>query len=135
MARFKSSLDIQKQFIDLIRGTQLAEEVTGRIYHAGHRAKDSVLEDIVVTFTTGVPAEIEEGVVTIHVYVSDISPNVYDGERMMLLMHLSNEMVEEINDLNSDYFVELANNIHMMEDFESDQHLIVIRLRYKYYNN
>ena len=70
----KTSKQVQTDIIDLLQNSELAAEVTGEIYRKGYRPRDSRKEDIIVIFTTGLPDEIQTGVVTVNIYLPDIDP-------------------------------------------------------------
>ena len=82
----KTSKQIQGDIYNLLKGSALCSMISGDVYRSGYRPRDSRLEDAVVIFTTGLPDQIQTGVVTVNIYVPDIDPYqngvlVEDGER------------------------------------------------------
>ena len=64
----KTSKQVQGDIYRLLRDSVLYTQITGEVYREGLRPRDSRKEDAVVIFTTGVPDEIETGVVTVNIY-------------------------------------------------------------------
>jgi len=112
--------------------------ITGDVYRYGMRPRDSRLEDAVVIFTTGVPTQVEEGVVTINIYVPDVDPYengvlVEDGERTEELEAAAQQWVESLTTSVSNYKFRLQMAIFTEEEPEINQHFVVVRLGYQYY--
>lgn len=130
---------IQDDIIALLKGSSLAEAVSGEIYHGSpedsDRPRGSEKEDIVVVFTTGVPDQIHEGVVTLKIYVPDTDPYgsgalVEDGKRCSELEAEADRWYRSLAG-RSDYLFSLQNTIHTQSDPEISQHFVVVRLRYR----
>lgn len=134
----KTAKQIQTDIIELLKGSKLAAEVSGKVYRNGLRPRDSRAEDIVVTFTTGLPDEIETGVVTINVYVPDIAPYangvlVENGERTAALELLSQEWVDTLLGSETNYIFGLRQTIYTEAEQDINQHFVVVKLGYRLY--
>lgn len=132
----KTAKQVQTDIIDLLRNSELAAEVTGEIYRRGYRPRDSRKEDIIVIFTTGIPDEIQTGVVTINIFIPDIDPygngvQVEDGERSEALEALAQRWVDNLSGTN--YLFELQQTIYTEAEPEINQHFVVVKLRYRLY--
>lgn len=132
----KTAKQVQTDIIDLLRNSELAAEVTGEIYRRGYRPRDSRKEDIIVIFTTGIPDEIQTGVVTINIFIPDIDPygngvQVEDGERSETLEALAQRWVDNLSGTN--YLFELQQTIYTEAEPEINQHFVVVKLRYRLY--
>lgn len=132
----KTAKQVQTDIIELIRNSELAADISGEVYRNGYRHRDSRLEDIVVTFTTGLPDEIQTGVVTINVYVPDIDPYgngvlVEDGERTEALEILSQKWVDSLMGSGTNYVFKLRQTIYTEAEQDINQHFVVIKLGYK----
>lgn len=132
----KTAKQVQTDIIELIRNSELAADISGEVYRNGYRPRDSRLEDIVVTFTTGLPDEIQTGVVTINVYVPDIDPYgngvlVEDGERTEALEILSQKWVDSLMGSGTNYVFKLRQTIYTEAEQDINQHFVVIKLGYK----
>lgn len=132
----KTAKQVQTDIIELIRNSELAADISGEVHRNGYRHRDSRLEDIVVTFTTGLPDEIQTGVVTINVYVPDIDPYgngvlVEDGERTEALEILSQKWVDSLMGSGTNYVFKLRQTIYTEAEQDINQHFVVIKLGYK----
>ncbi len=129
---------VQTDIMALLRGSELANEVNGSIYRSGYRPRDSKKEDIVVIFTSGVPDQIETGVVTINIFVPDIKPYrngvfVENGKRTEQLEALAQEWVEDLTTDRSSYKFHLQRTIYTEAEPDTQEHFVVVRLEYQYY--
>lgn len=134
----KTGKEIQSDIMALLEGSELVNEITGAVYRNGYRPRGSELEDAVVTFTAGLGGEIQTGVVTVNVFVKDILPYrngvmVENGARTAQLERLAQNWVDSLKAGVSNYKFELESTIHTSIDAIADEHFVVIRLNYKYY--
>lgn len=138
----KTSKQVQSDIIALLKGSALANSITGGVYRGtpddNYRPRGSRHEDIVVIFTSGIPYEVEDGVVTVHIYVPDITPyndGVYyeDGKRAEVLEALAADWVKSLTCNRSNYKFELRQTIHTQANPEIHQHFVVVRLGYSLY--
>ncbi len=130
---------IQGDIKRLIENSELAKAVSGKVYRGdgenGERPRDSRLEDIVVIFTTGIPDQIHEGVVTVNIFVPDIDAYgkgelVEDGKRCEELETEAEKWYRGLKG-KSDYLFSLEDTIHTSYAPELRQHFIVVSLRYR----
>lgn len=137
----RTAHQIQGDIKRLIEDSDLAEAVSGKVYRgdgdSGERPRDSRLEDIVVIFTTGVPDQIHEGVVTVNIFVPDIDiygkgELVEDGKRCEELEMAAAKWYGSLNG-KSDYLFSLEDTIHTSYAPELHQHFVVVSLRYRCY--
>ncbi|WP_418202506.1 hypothetical protein [Bacteroides sp.] len=135
----KTAKQVQTDIIALLRGSELAAEISGEVYRNGLRPRDSRLEDAVVIFTTGLPDEIETGVVTVNIYVPDIDPYengvlVEDGERTEKLEILAQGWVDSLLGSGTNYVFELRQTIYTEAEPDIKQHFVVVKLGYRLYD-
>lgn len=135
----KTAKQVQTDIIALLRGSELAAEISGKVYRNGLRPRDSRLEDAVVIFTTGLPDEIETGVVTVNIYVPDIDPYengvlVEDGERTETLEILAQGWVDSLLGSGTNYVFELRQTIYTEAEPDIKQHFVVVKLGYRLYD-
>ncbi|MCC8036706.1 MAG: hypothetical protein LIP02_01000 [Bacteroidales bacterium] len=135
----KTAKQVQTDIIALLRGSELATEISGKVYRNGLRPRDSRLEDAVVIFTTGLPDEIETGVVTVNIYVPDIDPYengvlVEDGERTETLEILAQGWVDSLLGSGTNYVFELRQTIYTEAEPDIKQHFVVVKLGYRLYD-
>lgn len=135
----KTAKQVQTDIIALLRGSELAAEISGEVYRNGLRPRDSRLEDTVVIFTTGLPDEIETGVVTVNIYVPDIDPYengvlLEDGERTEKLEILAQGWVDSLLGSGTNYVFELRQTIYTEAEPDIKQHFVVVKLGYRLYD-
>lgn len=136
----RTASQVQGDVYDFLRNSDLAKGLSGKVYRRGYRPRDSRLEDAEVIFTTGLPGEIETGVVTINIYCADIDPYnngvlVENGQRISEIENAADTWVKSLVASRSNYLFSLAETIHSTPDKEISQHFVVIKLRYRYYDN
>lgn len=136
----KTGKQIQGDIYRMLKASTLATAISGEVYRNGFRPRDSQKEDAIVIFTTGTPDEIQEGVVTVNIYVPDIDPydngvTVEDSERTEELEQLADEWVNSLTADKSCYKFRLMQTIYTEDEAAINQHFVVIKLQYRYYDN
>lgn len=134
----RTASEIQGDVYAFLKDSELANSLSGQIYRRGYRPRDSRLEDAEVIFTTGLPGEIETGVVTINIYCPDIDAynnGVYveNGERVSEIEKAASQWVKTLLASRSNYLFRLKETIHTTADEEINQHFVVVKLQYSYY--
>lgn len=134
----KTSRQVQGDIYDMLKGSPLEAAISGGIYRQGMRPRDSRLEDAVVIFTSGLTGDIESGVVTINIYVTDIDPygngvKVEDVERTEAIEAVAQQWVDSLTADRSSYKFELREAISTEAEEETSQHFVVVALKYRYY--
>lgn len=136
----KTGKQIQGDVYRLLRDSTLYTMISGEVYRNGMRPRDSRAEDAVVTFTAGFPTEIQEGVVTVNIYVPDIDPYkngvmVEDGQRTEELERLAQQWVDSLSAEVSCYKFDLRQTIYTEEESAINQHFVVVKLGYRYFGD
>ena len=134
----KTGKQVQGDIYRLFKGSTLYTMISGDVYRNGYRPRDSRLEDAIVTFTAGIPDQIQTGVVTVNIYVPDIDPYdngvfVEDGQRTEELERLAQAWVDSLTAAVSCYKFKLMQTIYTEEEAEINQHFIVVKLGYEYF--
>lgn len=135
----KTGKQIQGDIYRLFKDSTLYAMISGDVYRNGYRPRDSRLEDAVVIFTAGLSDQIETGVVTVNIYVPDIDPYkngvlVEDGQRTEELERLAQAWVDSLKTSVSCYKFKLRQTIYTEEETAINQHFIVIKLGYEFYD-
>lgn len=135
----KTGKQVQGDIYQLLKGSTICSMISGDVYRNGYRPRNSSLEDAVVTFTAGLPDQIQTGVVTVNIYVPDIDPYdngvfVEDGQRTEELERLAAEWVDSLTAAVSCYAFKLQQTIYTEEEAEINQHFVVVKLGYKYFD-
>ena len=136
----KTSKQVQGDVFQLLKNSPLFTMISGEVYRKGYRPRDSRKEDAVVIFTTGLPTEIQTGVVTVNIFVPDIDPYdngvlVEDGERTEKIERLAQEWFESLTAKVSCYKFKLQQTIYTEEEADINQHFVVVKLQYKYFGD
>lgn len=134
----KTGKQVQSDVLALLKSSALPSMISGGVYRNGYRPRDSKQEDAIVIFTTGLPTEIQMGVVTVNIYVPDIAPFangvlVEDGQRCETLEQAAAVWVNSLTCAVSNYKFKLQQTIYTEEDPDIKQHFIVVKLRYEYF--
>ena len=134
----KTGKQVQGDIYRLFKGSTLYTMISGDVYRNGYRPRDSRLEDAIVTFTTGIPDQIQTGVVTVNIFVPDIDPYkngvlVEDGRRTGELERLAQAWVDSLTAAVSCYKFKLMQTIYTEEEADINQHFIVVKLGYEYF--
>lgn len=134
----KTSKQIQGYIYRLLKNSPLyaQELLSGDVYRKGNRPRDSRKEDAVVIFTAGLAGQIQEGTVTVDIYVPDTDPYgngvwVEDGQRLEEVERLAQLWVDWISDHVTDYGFELKETIRTEEEPDIRQHFVVVKLNYR----
>lgn len=136
----KTGKQIQGDIRRLLRDSTLYTQISGEVYRNGYRPRDSRKEDVVVTFTAGLPGQIQTGVVTVNIFVPDIDPDdngtwVEDGRRTEQLEILAQEWADSLTAEVSCYKFSLQQTIYTEAEPDIHQHFIVVKLKYEYFGN
>lgn len=136
----KTSKQIQGDVYRLLKDSVLSGMISGEVYRNGYRPRDSRKEDAVVIFTTGLPDEVQTGVVTVNIYVpdTDLYGNgvlVEDGQRTEEIERLANDWVKSLTADKSCYKFRLKQTIYTEAEPYINQHFIVVKLHYDFFGN
>ncbi|MBO7263058.1 MAG: hypothetical protein J6U93_00895 [Alistipes sp.] len=128
---------VQTDIMALLADSELCAELSGEVYRNGYRPRDSRLEDIVVTFVAGTPAQVERGAVTLNIFVPDITPynnGVYveDGQRTSHIEVLADHWVQSLTTSRANYKFKLLRTISTDNDEAIHQHFVVVQLEYQF---
>lgn len=136
----KTGHDIQGEIYGMLKGSTLEQAVSGEVYNNGYRPRDSRLEDIVVTFTQSTAAQVQDGIVTVNIYVPDVDPYnngvwVEDGARTAELERAALTWFNGIDRSATDLRLDASQPPFTMEDHASRQHFVTLRIRFRYLDN
>ncbi|MBQ9546756.1 MAG: hypothetical protein IJU90_05670 [Bacteroidales bacterium] len=135
----KTAKEIQGDFLAMVKASPLAEAINGSVYHAGLRPRDSQLEDITVSFVSGLTNQIQTGVIAISIFVPDIDPyrnGVYveDMFRTSALERITQDWIDNLPETNTNYELRLQDTIATINEPTLKQHFISIMLHYKLFD-
>ena len=126
----------------LLKGGPLEDEVSGGVYYAETRPRDSKEEDIVIGYLAGTPGDLQQLIVNINVFDPDIDPwqngvLTPDVSRLAVIEEAAAEWVNAltVGATGGEYQVSLYDNIHSGEAAEIGQHYVNVQLRLRYWSN
>ena len=131
----KTGTQIQSDIIDLLKGSPLLAALSGGMYRGGMRPRGSKKEDLMVIFTTALGGQLQQGDVTLNIYVPDI-PVGKDGvlyqnsARCEEIERLALEEIETWN-VRSAYRFTLRATISSDHDDDINQSFVVVRLGFR----
>lgn len=136
----KTGHQVQTDVYNLLKGSSFVAGLSGGLYRQGTRPRDSRLEDCVVIFTTADAEQVQEGVVTLNVYVPDIYPYasglpVEDIARCEEVEGALQGWVDAQTAGVSDYLFKLKSAIHTQRDEEIHQSFVVARLSFRIFQS
>lgn len=136
----RTAYQAQADLFQLVKGSALAAFVSGAVYHAGTRPRDSKAEDIVIGYLAGTPAEIQTLVFNVNIFVPDLDPWTNgvltpDVARLTAIEEQAAAWVKTLTCDRTDYKISLYDNIHTSEAREIGQHFVNIALRLEYWSN
>lgn len=128
---------VQDDIMALLANSRLTAEISGKMYRKGYRPRDSRLEDVEVLFINGIPGQVEQGAVTLNIFVPDITPynnGVYveDGLRVSQIEHLADLWVQSLKARRTNYLFKLLRTISTMREEATHEHFVVVQLEYTY---
>lgn len=133
----KTAKEIQGDMVALLKGSAIARLINGKVYRSGYRPRDSRKEDAVVIYTAGIPSQVQTGVITIHVYVPDVTLNgvqVEDGKRTAVIERALQDWADSLTCGVSNYRFSLQQTVTTIADDEIQQHIVVAMLRYELFD-
>lgn len=96
-------------------------------------------EDAVVIFTSCTPDQIQEGVVTINIFVPDIRPfgdgtSVQDGARCEEVEAMAQAWFDSLSACSSLYKFHLRDTIKSVHDVDIRQSFVVVKLGFRFFD-
>lgn len=131
----KSSKNIEADIFEMLSDSSLGSVIGGQFYRDGMRPADSKAEDAVVKFLTGIDGQAQDGVVLLHLYVTDIDlygkgAMVENIGRVEALEDAINNALESIESNEYVLTKDGTPQSYRSEDYNG-QHFINARIKYK----
>lgn len=130
----KTAKAIERDIFNIIKKSPIGSTIKGTVYRKGIRPQNVDTEDIVVKFLAGIDEQVQNGVVIVNIYVSDVllkgrSEKVEDSKRIELFQGLANNLVETLE--NTEYEFEKDGTPVSLEAEGIEQHFVNLRLKFK----
>ena len=136
----RTSKEIQTDLLALLVDSPLAQAVSGKVYRGGQRPRDSKTEDITLHITSVTASQRQEGVAVVNVFVPDIPVGMTatlteDARRTAELERIATNWAEGLTtNLTGEYLIRLASAVYTMQEKETKEHFVVVRLRFSIIN-
>ena len=136
----RTSKEIQTDLLALLIDSPLARAVSGKVYRGGQRPRDSKNEDITLHITSVTASQRQEGVAVVNVFVPDIPVGMTatlteDARRTAELERIATNWAEGLTtNLTGEYLIRLASAVYTMQEKETKEHFVVVRLRFSIIN-
>jgi len=124
----KTGLQVEHDVYTLIKSSGIKTAINGDVYKEGTRPLNSQKEDAIVIFKVGLSGQIQEGEVTVNIFV----PLLQDQKniaRLRALEAIAQTAVESLS--SAEYQFSLGATIQTYYEETAKQHFINIRLRYR----
>ena len=129
----KTASEIESDLYALINSSALKATITGQIYRAGYRPLNAKTEDAVISFLTGLDAQIQTGVLMVNVYVADIDNGsgvlVKNGVRCRALEILANQIIHGFTP--GEYKYTLGGIIQTLPAEGINEHYVNARIKFE----
>ena len=136
----RTSKEIQTDLLALLVDSPLAQAVSGKVYRGGQRPRDSKTEDITLHITTVTASQRQEGVAVVNAFVPDIPVGMTatlteDARRTAELERIATNWAEGLTaNLTGEYLIRLASAVYTMQEKETKEHFVVVKLRFSIIN-
>jgi hypothetical protein len=132
----RTGQQVEDDVYEFLAGSPLRSFIGGEVYRFGMRPRDSVQEDAVVKFVTGLAGEVQTGVVVINIYVPDIDAFhtgvlVRNIHRCKAIEIKAGEWVRSLTTGRSDYRFSPAQTIYTEEEPAIKQHFVTVRIKFE----
>lgn len=131
----KTSLRIEADLFEMLKGSPLASDISGKIYKAGTRPFNAKNEDAVLHYLTGLATQIQEGVVILNIYTSYIDSGdtrkIRNVARCLELETVLQNTLTYLNELFTEYLLENDGVIQTYDEDDIEQSFCSLRIKYK----
>ena len=136
----RTSKEIQTDLLALLVDSPLAQAISGKVYRGGQRPRDSKYEDITLHITSVTASQRQEGVAVVNIFVPDIPVGLTatlteDARRTAELERIATNWAEGLTaNLTGEYLIRLASAVYTMQEKETKEHFVVVKLRFSIIN-
>ncbi len=128
----KTGGSVEEDVYTLIKNSSLKTSISGSLYREGMRPINSIAEDAIVSFLSGLDGQIQTGVLNLNIYVPDIvsdKQKVKNISRCSELEVLANTFIQSLS-LSGDYQFELDKMIQTFKSQDIEQHFVNCRIKF-----
>jgi len=129
----KTGGEIEKDVYVIISASALKTSITGLIYKDGMRPVTSIKEDAIVSFMTGLDAQIQTGALNLNIYVPDIDNGsgqlVKNGSRCTALEIMANALIQSL--IPNEYRFSLGAIVQTFQAENIPQHFVNCKIKFQ----
>lgn len=132
----KTEMQIERDFFTFIKNSKIGSAIRGDVYRSEMRPANANTEDAVVKFLAGIDAQIQTGIVLLHVYVPGITmTDGHDVADKIRIGEIEDLILGFVNDENAEYLIETDGTPYATFNKEIGQHVVVARLKFQRITN
>lgn len=111
-------------------------KISGKFYPSDCRPADSKVEDAVLTVSNATAEQIQDGIARINIYVPDLDNGsgrpVPDKDRLTALSELDEQIIDVLNEADTDYEFDLAKSTETINAEAIKQHFVNITIEFNH---
>lgn len=134
MAR-KATSRIEQEMYDALEHF-FEGKISGKFYPSDCRPADSEMEDAVLTVSNATAEQIQDGIARINIYVPDLDNGsgrpVPDKDRLIALSELDEQIIDVLNEADTDYEFDLAKGTETINAETIKQHFVNITIEFNH---
>lgn len=133
----KTGKEIEYDIYAMLRESELASFVDGKVYKDGLRPFGSTKEDIIVSFAAGLNGQSQSGMVSVRIYVRDIDTGSPDGRlspdtaRCEAIEVKASEVIQGMIEDSTEYDITVESTIQTFPVEEIGQRVVYVMLKYR----
>ena len=134
MAR-KATSRIEQEMYDALEHF-FEGKISGKFYPSDCRPADSEVEDAVLTVSNATAEQIQDGIARINIYVPNLDNGsgrpVPDKDRLIALSELDEQIIDVLNESDTDYEFDLAKGTETINAEAIKQHFVNITIEFNH---
>lgn len=111
-------------------------KISGEFYPGDCRPADSGVEDAVLTVSNATAEQIQDGTARINIYVPDLDNGsgrpVPDKDRLIAVSELDEQIIDVLNEADTDYEFDLAKSTETINAEAIKQHFVNITIEFNH---
>ena len=133
----KTEMQIERDFFALIKNGTIGQAIHGDVYRSEMRPDNAETEDAIVKYLSGYDAQIQSGIMLLHIYVPDIC--TADGRKVadkVRIGQIEEIILDFVRDFDStEYLIETDMSPYATLNEEIGQHLVITRIKFQRISN
>lgn len=132
----KTWSDIEQDFYNAIKQTELAHTVNGGVYKFGIRPKNSKKEDVIIKVSALGAKQLQEGTVTVMVYLQPLAKHsdgwiVPNKQRIAEIERLVDQLPEELMPLLTEYNgLKLFDGVGNYTEPDTEEFFVSVKIKF-----